>query len=281
MTISHVHLKVSNLNQSLEFYRDLIGLRIVEQSDGAAALSPSGQSPPLLTLTELPRAEPRQPGTTGRFHLAIRLPSRLDLAHVYRRLHERSWPIHGFSDHLVSEALYLPDPDDIGIELYFDLPRDRWPWDGDQVAMTTRRLDTATLLAEADGSRPQPEVVHPATAMGHIHLQVSDLRRAEAFYSGLVGLDVTQRSYEGALFLAFDGYHHHVAVNVWNSAGGQPPPDDAVGLKSFSMIVRDSQTLEAIQQRLEESQINVSRPGGSVFCTDPDGITLQLLPQET
>ena len=280
MTISHIHLKVSNLNRSLEFYRDLVGLQVSEQSDRSAALSPTDQSPPLLTLTELPQAEPKPAGSTGLFHLAIRLPSRLDLAHVFRRLHGHGWPIHGFSDHLVSEALYLPDPDGIGVELYFDQPPETWPWEGDQVAMASRALDTATLLSE-DSSEQISETIHPDTVIGHVHLQVSDLHRAEAFYSELIGLDVMQRSYEGALFLAADGYHHHVAVNIWNSDGGQPPPDDAVGLKSFSMTVRDLQTLEAIQQRLEESQINVSRPGGSVYCTDPDGITLQLLPQET
>ena len=280
MTISHIHLKVSNLNRSLEFYRDLVGLQVTEQSDGTAALSPTAQSRPLLTLSELPQAEPKPAGSTGLFHLAIRLPSRLDLAHVFRRLHEHGWPVHGFSDHLVSEALYLPDPDGIGVELYFDQPRETWPWEGDQVAMASRALDTATLLSE-DTSDRIPETIHPDTVLGHVHLQVSDLKRAEAFYSELIGLDVMQRSYEGALFLAADGYHHHVAVNAWNSNGGQPPPDDAVGLKSFSMTVRNSETLEAVRQRLEEARINVSRPGGAVYCTDPDGVTLQLLPQET
>ena len=264
MPITHVHLQISNLARSLEFYRDLLGLQVCEQGDDSVGLSPSGESPTLLALTEIPKAQPKPAGTTGLFHLAIRLPGRLDLAHLFRRLRDRGWPIHGFSDHGVSEALYLPDPDGIGVELYFDRPREIWPRDGDQVAMTTKRFDTATLLTE-DTLDQIPGAIHPA----------------ESFYSELVGLDVMQRNYEGALFLAADGYHHHVAVNTWNSAGGSPPPDDAVGLKSFSMTVRDQEVLDAVQVRLEEAHINVSRPGGSVItCTDPDGITLQLRPQQ-
>jgi len=271
-----VRLRVTHLDRALAFYQDILGLALVERSGGKAVLSARAEGPALVTLIELPGAVPKPPGTTGLFHVAIRVPQRADLGRLLRRLGEAGWPLHGASDHGVSEALYLADPDGSGLELYRDRPREQWAWQGDQVAMVTGWLDVRGLLAEADDS-PWQGIAEGAD-IGHVHLSVSSLRQAEAFYADLLGFDVMQRSYPGALFMAAGGYHHHLGANVWGAPRLVPPPDDAVGLLDFEIVIPDAAAWQAAVERLEQGGA-VRLPGSEprAHFRDPDGIGVTLV----
>jgi catechol 2,3-dioxygenase len=246
--IGLAHLRVSDLDRALSFYRDRVGFREARRNGATAVLSASGGAPAHLVLEALPGARPRPPRTTGLYHVAIRLPTRAALAQVVRRLAGGGWPFQGAADHGVSEAFYLADPDGNGLELYVDRPREQWAWSGDQVAMVTEPLDVEGLLAEA--GEADDGLLDPGADIGHVHLSVSNLAQAEAFYADLLGLDVTQRTYPGALFLAAGGYHHHLGTNTWAGSGAIPPPPDAVGLAAFELRLPDRAAWEALVERV-------------------------------
>ncbi|MDE3057032.1 MAG: VOC family protein [Bacteroidota bacterium] len=256
--IGSIHLRVSNFERSLRFYKELLGFHEISRTGSTVELSAAGKAPSVIALTELQNARPKPPRTTGLYHVAIRFPNRRALAEVFANLVRNGWKFQGFADHIVSEALYLADPDNNGIELYVDRPREKWEWSGDHVAMGSLPLDVDHLLAEA-GNSPA-KWIDPGTDIGHVHLHVSDLGKAEKFYHGILGMDVTQRSYPGALFLSAGGYHHHIGVNVWAGRGAPPPPDDAVGLISFSVEVPDRTTVEQIRARAIEAGISPGDP---------------------
>ncbi|MEJ2209564.1 MAG: VOC family protein [Anaerolineae bacterium] len=281
--IGRVHLRVADLERALDFYREGLGFREVEAEGDVARLSATGHAPLHVVLTELPGARRKPRGTTGLYHVAIRFPSRRALAWAFRRLVEQEWPFQGFADHLVSEALYLADPEGNGLELYVDRPRDQWPRRGGQIQMATDPLDVEALLAEA-GDEPGPgreQAIDPGTDVGHVHLQVSDLGRAEAFYGGLLGLEVTQRGYPGALFLSAGGYHHHVGLNVWAGAGASRPPSDAVGLVSFALRLPEVEAWRALVERVRAAGVEVALGedayGAWARTQDPDGNGVELL----
>jgi catechol 2,3-dioxygenase len=272
--IGHAHLQVADLERSLRFYRDLVGFREVSRRDGTGVLSATGKLPGHIILTEHPGARPKPRRTTGLFHVAIRLPSRYELARVFRHLVENRWPFGGFSDHKVSEALYLADPDGNGLELYRDRPRDRWPLRNGMVEMTTDPLDVDALLAEA-GDEAWSGIA-PGTDIGHVHLHVAHLRDAEAFYCDLLGLEVMQRSYPGALFVSAGGYHHHIGLNIWAGEGAPPPPPDAVGMLSFSLDIPDRAAWQRVVDRVQTAGVKVEarreQEGmASVLVRDPSG----------
>ena len=244
--ISQVHLRTARLEGALVFYTEVLGLRSLHRPGSHATLSATGAGPGLLVLTEDLNAPPCPPRSTGLYHFAIRYPSRQDLAHAYQRLVKSEYPVAGASDHGVSEALYLSDPDGNGVELYADRPRSQWNWRNGQVAMTTEPLDFDSLLASTEG-QPAPSNVPPQTDLGHIHLHVADLTAAERFYHEFLGLAVTQRSYPGALFLSAGGYHHHLAVNTW--AGDQSPPGNSIGLISYRLEVPEAEILYCLRHR--------------------------------
>jgi catechol 2,3-dioxygenase len=227
-----VHLRTADLEKQLQFYNGVLGLKRVEQTGSVASLSPTGEAPPLLVITEDRGASPHSARMTGLYHFAIRYPSRRDLAIALLRLARRDYPIEGASDHLVSEAIYLSDPEGNGVELYADRPRSQWVWHDDQVEMQTKPLDLDNLLSTAN-RQSEESGQPPQTDIGHIHLHVADLAEAERFYHDFLGLAVTQRPYPGALFFAADGYHHHVAANTW--AGKTRAPEKSVGLISYRL----------------------------------------------
>lgn len=279
--VGRVHLQVADLVQTLAFYRDLLGFRQVGGEGATALLSATGCAPLQIVLTERPGARRKPPRTTGLYHVAIRFPNRSALARVFRRLVVHRWPIHGSADHLVSEALYLADPDGNGMELYIDRPRAQWTRRNGQIEMATEPLDVEELLAEADNDPAPWTGVDPATDVGHVHLHVSELEQAEAFYSGLLGLDVTQRGYPGALFLSAGGYHHHLGVNVWAGVGAPPPPPDAVGLLSFALQLPEEEAWLTLIERARASGVAVELHDNGSGCVarlrDRDGNGVELL----
>jgi catechol 2,3-dioxygenase len=280
--IGHVRLQVSDLDGSLGFYRDLLSFRQVSQDGAMAVLSATGRAPYHILLTERPGARRKPPRTTGLYHVAIRFPTRPALARAFQRLAAHRYPFQGTADHGVSEALYLADPDGNGLELYVDRPREDWLRGDGQIVMTTGPLDVEDLLAAAGGDPTPGSSVHPETDVGHVHLHVSDLAQAEAFYHGLLGLDVTQRGYPGALFLSAGGYHHHLGLNVWAGVGAPPPPPDAAGLKSFALQLPDQQAWHTLLARVEQVGVEVEDEahytrGTGFLIRDPAGNGVELL----
>jgi catechol 2,3-dioxygenase len=274
-TLGPVRLTVSDLDRSRVFYERAIGLRTTELDDGTLALGATGE-PALIELrgdSSAPSLNRRAPGL---YHLAILVPTRRDLGFALARLAQARWPLDGASDHMVSEALYLSDPDGNGIEIYRDRPRAEWPRTGDQLQMATLPLDLDSLIEELrDASELQ---VHaPAgTRIGHVHLQVSDLGEAEAFYHGVLGFDVMVRGYPGALFVSAGGYHHHIGLNTWHSAGAAPADPGAVGLRSFTVELPSERERAAVLARVQAAGIATSEDPEGVLVRDPFGTAVLL-----
>ena len=217
--LGRVRLQVASLDRSLPFYEDVLGLRRLDRRDGVATLGASGDGTALVELHERAGARPvPRRGRLGLYHFAVLLPDRAALGRFLAHLAARGVRA-GMSDHAVSEALYLTDPDGLGIEVYADRPRDAWRYAGRQLHMHTEPLDTASLLA-AGGGAPWAGMP-PGTVIGHVHLHVGDIDAAAAFYHAALGFDKVVWSYPGALFLSAGGYHHHLGTNTW-AAGAAP-----------------------------------------------------------
>jgi catechol 2,3-dioxygenase len=275
-TVGTVALTVSDLDRSRGFYETVLGLTTHELDDGGLALGVADE-PALVQLrgdSAAPRLNPR---ATGLFHLAVLTPSRRELAYALARLARSRWPVSGASDHLVSEALYLNDPDGNGIEIYRDRDRSTWRTDDDgQLAMATLRLDLESLAGELRDAPPVPDRMPAGTRMGHVHLQVSDITAAEDFYHGVLGFDVTVRGYPGALFVSAGGYHHHIGLNTWNSAGAAPPPPGAVGLCSFDVRLPDRDELDRVLARVSAAGLAADALDGATAVRDPSGNAVLL-----
>lgn len=228
--IADVTLAVADVDRSLRFYRDLAGLR--EVSRDASSVSLGANAAPILKLVEEPDAAPPPDRATGLYHTAILYPDRAALARVIRHIAANNYPFTGASDHLVSEAFYLDDPDGNGVELYRDRPRDQWRRSGDKIEMASLPLDVDDLLSSAD--RPYDGAAD-GTRVGHIHLKVSDIALAEKFYVNELGFALVTRFGSSATFLAADGYHHHVGANTWHSLNAQPAPRGHAGLRAFTI----------------------------------------------
>jgi catechol 2,3-dioxygenase len=270
-----VALTVRDLERSVRFYQDVVGLEPRAETEGTFAMLAGERV--LVRLTGDPAAPPRDPRATGLFHLAILLPGRRELAEAIVRLIRARWPLDGASDHLVSEALYLSDPDGNGIEIYRDRPRSDWPHEDGILQMATLPLDLDDVLSELGGALEASPSVPAETVMGHVHLQVSELRQTEAFWSGVIGFDVMVRGYPGALFVSAGGYHHHLGLNTWHSAGHGPPVDGAVGLRWFEIVLPDQAALEAVLARVRDGAIGVEDTGDGWLVRDPSGNAAHLV----
>ncbi|MHB8690085.1 MAG: VOC family protein [Solirubrobacteraceae bacterium] len=274
--IGAVSLTVSDLSRSREFYERAVGLTARDLEDGGVGLGPSGARE-IVRLYGDPSAPQLDRRATGLYHLAILLPDRRDLASALGRLAQTRWPLDGASDHLVSEALYLSDPDGNGIEIYRDRPRSEWRYEGGALQMATLPLDLDDVFNEL-GSEPQiADRVPAGTTIGHVHLQVSELDRIEWFYRELVGLDVTVRLYRNALFMSAGGYHHHLGLNTWQSAGGSPPPPGSMGLRDYELLLPEAADLERIVQRASAAGLPVQSAGDSPLLRDPSGNAVKLV----
>ncbi len=271
--LGRVRLQIADLERSLAFYNDVLGFRTLEQSDNRAALGASDADSTLVELVERPgaRSVPRR-GRLGLYHIAYLLPERAALARFVRHLADTGVPA-GMSDHLVSEAIYLADPDGLGIEVYADRPRSTWRQDGKQIVMATKPLDVRDLL-QAAGNEAWTGA--PAgTVVGHIHLHVSDLDRAASLYHSALGLDKVVWDYPGALFLSAGGYHHHLGLNTWAS-GAAPAGDDDARLIEWTLVLPETADADAAARSLEKAEF-VIRPGEQDHLVDdPWGTTLRL-----
>ena len=235
--IGSVSLTVADLDRSVSFYRDVLGFKETLREGPTAFLSADGNRT-LIELAERRDAVPKPRRSTGLFHFAILVPSRAALGRSLRRLGDRHWPLSGVADHLVSEALYLNDPDGLGIEIYRDRPRDTWRTANGELAMASDPLDVQGVANEP-GAETAWQGLEAGTVIGHVHLHVSHLEAGEAFFCGEVGFEPTVRSYPGALFVAAGGYHHHLGMNTWVGTGAPPPPENAVGMRAFTVEARD------------------------------------------
>lgn len=272
--IQHVRLRVKDLSSARTFYEQLLGFRVVKDDGQAVALSATGQPPAHVFLTEDRGAAHRPPRSPGLFHVAFRYPHRAALAAALQRLLHHGYPIHGASDHAVSEAVYLADPEGNGIELYCDRPRESWHHQDGEVYMVTEPLDVDGLLAE---SSSPALTIDPQTDVGHIHLSVSNLSKAEAFYADVLGFEITTRSYPGALFLAAGGYHHHIGANVWYTRNGSPAPAHALGLIEFGIAVPAAGWDELIQRLTKAGTPIEQKQAERIYLRDLDGIGVELM----
>lgn len=267
-SIGNVELTVGDLDAQAAFYREAIGLREVSRTGDTVELGAAGDGVPLVTLVHRPDAPARPPRTTGLFHLALLVPSRVELARAVHRVSAAGWRFTGASDHLVSEALYLDDPEGNGIEIYRDRPFEEWERENGELRMGTDPLDLAGVLASvSDGD--VGDGMASGTRIGHVHLQVADIPGAEAFYVDAVGFEPTVRGYPGALFVSAGGYHHHLGLNTWAGVGASAPPDGSRGLRTFSVLLPGPRALAAVQASLAAA----GREGldGSTSFVDPSG----------
>lgn len=274
-----VTLQVADLGRSLDWYERVLGLRrLPREGNGDTARLGAADDLPLVELRERPGIAPvPRRGRLGLFHFAILLPDRPALGRFVRHLAAIDVRA-GAGDHLVSEAFYLQDPDNLGIEVYADRPRASWRRIGRELLMTTDPVDVQDLLAAADATPWQG--MPPGTALGHVHLHVGDLDRAAAFYSGVLGFDRTVWNYPGALFFGADGYHHHVGTNLWAGPAAQPPAADEAQLLGWEIVLSDPASLAAARASAAGAGYTptpeAAAADGGFGLADPWGLPVRL-----
>jgi catechol 2,3-dioxygenase len=272
--IGHVSLRVADLDRSINFYQGVLGFRVVSRNPGHAVLGDEAGTP-LLELHEIPGAPPQPRRATGLYHVAILLPTRADLGQALIRMAKAGLDI-GQADHLVSEALYISDPDGNGLEIYRDRPREEWRWAGGNVAMASDPLDIPAIIEEGRKAEHQWDVLPAGTRVGHIHLQVGDIPGARHFYHDVLGFDVTAYM-PSAIFLSAGGYHHHIGANTWQSHGAPPAPETGAGLHSFVLALPNQQAIEDIGSRLASHNIPTEQDGDALIIEDPWHNRLRLI----
>lgn len=253
-------LRVSDAERALDFYVNKIGLSLRERSDAFALLGTAGED--VLRLDIAPGIGPRDERETGLYHIAILLPDRPSLGAAIARLAANDVKL-GAADHLVSEAIYIWDPDNNGIEIYRDRPRNEWIWKAGQVQMSNRPLDFQGLLAEPGVEMLARQPMKDGTRIGHIHLEVDDLAKARKFYGDVVGFKLVA-TLPGAAFLSAGGYHHHLGANVWESRNGPLPSPAKAGLSMMTFELPDQASVDALRQRLDSEEIE-TKPAENGF----------------
>src|ERR687888_1055762 len=264
-----VHLTVSDLDRSLEYYRTVVGLDVLEQSDGSASLG--ADSTELLGLVEEAGAEPSD-GYTGLYHFALLVPDRPSLARWLAHAARDRVALTGLSDHYVSEAIYLRDPDRHGIEIYADRPRELWEGRVGE-RMTTEPLDVRDLLGEADGDFDR---MPAGTTMGHVHLKVASIPRTVAFYRDVLGFDLVVERVPHAAFPSAGGYHHHLGANTWESAGAPPPPEGSAALRHATVVLPSAEARDEVVRRVAGASQEPEETATGTFVRDPSGNAVLL-----
>jgi len=269
--VGEVNIKVKNLDNAVTFYQNIMGFQVLEQTEGKAVLTTDGKTP-LLTLEQPADVIPKEGKMSGLYHFAILLPSRADLSVFLRHLLQTGYPL-GAADHYVSEALYLNDPDGNGIEVYRDRPSTEWTWKNNLVEMATEQLDAEGILAESDA---EWNGLPSGTVMGHIHLHVGDLQKAEEFYTKGLGFDVVSY-YPQAAFLSTGGYHHHIAINTWQGVGAPKPPKNSVGLNWYTLVFPNETERENVIKQLKQLGAPVKKETDFYVTSDPSGNQIRLV----
>lgn len=267
-------LKVRDIERVSAYYRDVIGLTVLAR--GAASVTLGTAEGALLTLEPKPNAALEPPTAAGLFHIAFLMPSRRDLARWLVHVARNQTPLTGFADHSVSEAIYLNDPEGNGIEVYADRPAERWRWENGRVVMGTYRLDVDDILSLTDTSRSDYARAPDGLRIGHIHLRVGDVDAGDRFYRDLLGLGPTSRR-DTASFLSSGGYHHHLALNTWNSAGAGRRDDASTGLAWFSLMTEKPELMAAQADRLAAAGVTATPLSGGFESLDPWGTRVRLL----
>ena len=271
--VSQVTIKVENLEQSLAFYKGILGFEILNQSSHSANLTTDGKTT-ILSLEQPENVIQKQGRTTGLYHFAILLPNRSDLALIVQHLLQIGIRF-GSSDHLVSEALYFDDPDGNGIEIYVDRAPSEWQWNNGTVNMTVDPLNFEDLMQTAVQWKKWTKMPE-GTVMGHIHLHVSELKNTETFYVKGLGLDTVCRYGNQALFLSSGGYHHHIGVNTWNGVGAPKPPENSVGLYSFTLNYPTEEARDSAIKNLKQLGYNTENIQNQLITFDPSGNRIVL-----
>jgi catechol 2,3-dioxygenase len=264
-----VHLTVSDLERSLDYYRRVLGLDVLEQGAGRASLG--ADSTELLGLVEEPGAQPSD-GYTGLYHFALLVPDRPSLARWLAHAVRDRVPLTGLSDHYVSEAIYLRDPDRHGIEIYADRPRELWEGRVGE-RMTTEPLDVKDLLGEAgDDFDGMPA----GTAMGHVHLKVASIPQTVEFYRDVLGFDLVVERVPQAAFLSAGGYHHHLGANTWESAGAPPPPPGSAALRHATVVLPSAEARDEVVRRVADGGQEPEATATGTLVRDPSGNAVLL-----
>ena len=276
--LGYVHLNISDLNKSLQFYQQVLGLQVHRRKGDTAYLG-AGKAD-ILVLTErhgavLPRF------ATGLYHFAVLVPSRLELARSLRQMAETKYPLQGFADHLVSEAIYLGDPDGNGIEVYRDRPRSEWYDAKGKMQMGSDPLDIRGVLAELEGTEGAWRGLDAGTKLGHMHLQVANVAAAQEFYTRIIGFDLIMRYGPSATFVSAGGYHHHIGMNTWNSAGAPPPPPESIGLRYFVTRLPNLAEMGKVLDRVQAAGISAEEQDEGVLVRDPSQIGMLLTAPST
>jgi catechol 2,3-dioxygenase len=274
MRIGMVTLRVRDLDKVADYYRDAIGLTVMQRSATSARLGSGG-----VALLDLERREGAARGArnaAGLYHTAFLMPTRKDLARWLVHAAKNKIPLSGFADHLVSESVYLDDPEGNGIEVYADRAPELWKWEAGSVAMATDQLDIDGLLALTDTHTTSYAKAPDDLRIGHMHLRVGDLEQADRFYAGTIGFAPTRKR-SGAAFLSSGRYHHHLGINIWQSAGAGPRDDTTTGLAWFSLEVATPEILQAQEQRLRQAGAPALALTNGIETVDPWGTKLRLI----
>jgi catechol 2,3-dioxygenase len=272
-TVGAVHVTVADLERSLDYYRSAIGLTVLDQGAGEASLGAGARE--LLRLVEQPGASPAG-GYTGLYHLALLLPQRVHLATWLAHAARDRVGMTGMSDHFVSEALYLRDPDGHGIEIYWDRPRAGWEGKVGE-RLTTLPLDVDSILNELDDpATAEFEGLPDGTVMGHVHLKVAEVAATVGFYRDILGFALTAQLGPMAAFLSAGGYHHHLGANTWESAGAPAPPAGSAALRHATIVLPDAAERDRVVARLEHAGVPVADHGGEPLVRDPSDNALVL-----
>ena len=274
LRLGPAQLDVSNLDTSVDYYERVVGLQVHRRDDGRAALGAGGED--LLVLHEQPGAAPSG-RHAGLFHFALLFPTREALARAILRIADTRTRIEGASDHGVSEAIYLRDPDHHGVELAADRPPDAWPASdtpGQRYDIYTVALDVKSLMDTIAGEAAQ-EHADPGVVMGHVHLHVADVERALGFYRDVLGFEV-MASISSAAFVSAAGYHHHVSFNSWLGPDVKPRPDGTAGLRQWAVVLQSPEEVEAIRARVHAADIPTEDRDGGFLVRDPWGTAVVI-----
>ncbi|MEK3735611.1 VOC family protein [Paenibacillus sp. FSL R5-0636] len=273
--IGLVQIRVSNLERSLTFYQNVVGLSVLRQTGREVEMTADGQNV-LLILREIENARVIRPNSVaGLYHFAILVPDRPSLGLVVRNLISSGIEV-GQGDHLVSEALYIQDPDNNGIEIYRDRPKNEWKYDAEgHVMMSTDPVDVDGLLAASEGLSWNG--LPAGTVIGHVHFHVGNLNKAKAFYVDLLGFELTANYGSAAMFISAGGYHHHIGLNVWAGQGAPAAPADTVGIDYFTLILANEEERNAVVERVRQAGYAVTEVNGNPTFQDPWNIGIRLV----